>query len=257
MSNLTDLFGVEPLDLSGSGGGPPTGVAGGSLSGTYPNPDVVKIQGVQIDPTAPVLNQVLTYDGTKWKSNNISAANITSGTLPTAQLPIVPKNKGGFGQDVSTGLNNGDIVKVSGGTIVFGPPSSTPTRVQLALLSDLYFNNTLFYQSQFISIDSTNKSYSTSLWNNIAGYSPVQAETLSKFSVQLSAGVSVATNILIWVQPYLGVEYDTGIVIPILGGDNFAQNLTDTISLSPGDCIKFTTDNFVSVQWVSIFANRQ
>lgn len=138
-----------------------------------------------------------------------------------------------------------------------GPPPSAPNRVQLALLSDQFFNNTLFYAAQFISIDSSNKSYSTGFWNNIAGYSPTQAETLSKFTVQLSAGVSVATNISIWVQPYLGVEADTGIVISIAAGNNFAQNLVDTVALSPGDSIKFTTDNLIAVQWVSIYANRQ
>ena len=186
----------------------------------------------------------------------IEPINIT-GTLPTAQLPIIPKNKGGFGQDVSLGLTNGYVAVVSGGQITIGPPPASPSRAQLAILSDPFFNNTQWYSGQFIALDSSNKSYSTSFWNNIAGYSPAVVETLSKFTIQLSAPLSTAANISIWVQPLAGVEADTGITIAMNAGNSFAQNLVDTVVLNPGDTIKFTTDAFISVQWVTIFSNRQ
>ena len=47
---------------------------------------------------------------------NLNATNITSGTLPTAQLPIVPISKGGTNS--STALNNNSIMVSSGGAIV-------------------------------------------------------------------------------------------------------------------------------------------
>ncbi|MDD5304036.1 MAG: hypothetical protein PHS14_13125 [Elusimicrobia bacterium] len=51
---------------SGSGGGSAGGPAGGDLGGTLPGPVVTGIQGVPVCVTAPVLGDVLTFDGTQW-----------------------------------------------------------------------------------------------------------------------------------------------------------------------------------------------
>jgi len=52
--------GVIPTTL------PPSGIAGGDLNGSYPNPVVNKIQGITVSNTTPVTGQVLKFNGTAW-----------------------------------------------------------------------------------------------------------------------------------------------------------------------------------------------
>ena len=78
---------IGPQGIPGSIAASP---AGGDLTGNYPDPVVSKIQSVAVANTAPTLNQVLKFDGTNWKPDNVSGDDLGN---HTATLPLKLNNQ--------------------------------------------------------------------------------------------------------------------------------------------------------------------
>jgi len=64
---------------------PPTGTAGGDLSGTYPSPTVDGLQGNPVAATVPSTNDVLTWNGAAWTPSAPPTATIGSFSDSTSQ----------------------------------------------------------------------------------------------------------------------------------------------------------------------------
>jgi hypothetical protein len=100
-----------PGPIGGSGPlgpqGPPgnsTGVAGGDLGGSYPNPTVIKLQTRNVANTAPANGQILTWISV---NNDWEPQNPPSGTFSA-------------GGDLSGTSNNQTVIRINGSTVPVG-----------------------------------------------------------------------------------------------------------------------------------------
>jgi len=100
--------------------GPSTGVAGGDLTGNYPNPTLANLQGKTLNATSPANNQVLLFDGAAWKPVTLDVSQLSGAkALTSADLSISANGATALLKDVVIDIKAGAVstLKLADGAV--------------------------------------------------------------------------------------------------------------------------------------------